>query len=191
VLWRQVNHTPCLGGRNRTNYFTDTNGAKQISFASRNVVNFNYPRRVIMKSIVLKTLTVVTGLVSLSGLYSTSALADPRDYPDPQNISTPLTSNKTRDEVRAEYLKAVREGSLSRANEMDYPTQTLASTLTREQVRAEYFQAAQNGALPPLNDWNMSFIANASSSTLTREAVHADTLEWLKLTRGDIHRGSK
>jgi hypothetical protein len=144
-----------------------------------------------MKSFALKTLTAATGLVSLSVLYSTAALADPRDYPDPQNITKPFTSTKTRDEVRAEYLIALREGTLSRANEMDYPTQPLASTLTREQVRAEYFQAAKNGTIPRINDWDMSFTANAGSSTLTREAVRAELLEWMKASRGDTQMGSK
>jgi hypothetical protein len=145
-----------------------------------------------MKVLSLKTLTVVTGLVSLGALYSTAAWADSRDYPDPQNITKPMTSTKTRDEVRAEYLKAVQEGTLPRINQWDYPTPTLASNLTREQVRAEYFQAVKNGSIPAVNDWDMSFIANASSSTLTREAVRAETLEWLKASRGgDTQMGSK
>ena len=63
-------------------------------------------------------------------------------------------------------------------------------TNTREQVRAEYFQAAKDGSLPLVSDYALPMTAKAPPSNVSREAMHADTIEWLRATRGDVQMGS-
>jgi hypothetical protein len=68
------------------------------------------------------------------------------------------------------------------------PEKPFESTKTVEQVRAEYFQALKDGTLPQTGDTATIYNAIAPSS-LSREAVVADTLEWLRVHRGDVMMG--
>jgi phospholipase C len=103
-----------------------------------------------MTSLSFKTLTVAAGVASLAALYSVSALAEDIGYPSKPEV---FQSTKTRDEVRAEYMKAVKDGTLPQVSEISAP------------------------------------VAATSGSGLTREAVIADTLEWLRVHRNDIVMG--
>lgn len=81
----------------------------------------------------------------------------------------------------------------------DYPApaaQSIESTKTRAEVRAEVQQAVKDGTLRELSDSGetpvITFMsAGAPASTLTREAVRADTIEWLRLNRADVEMGSR
>jgi Domain of unknown function (DUF4148) len=66
------------------------------------------------------------------------------------------------------------------------PEKPFESTKTVEQVRAEYFQAQKDGTLPAVGE---TYTAITPPSTLTRQAVFADTVEWLRVTRGDVMMG--
>lgn len=60
------------------------------------------------------------------------------------------SSTLSRDAVRADYLEAMKNGTLPRNGE-GYTGPALPEankTLTREAVRAEYFAAQKNGTLP-------------------------------------------
>jgi Domain of unknown function (DUF4148) len=103
-----------------------------------------------MTSLSFKTLTIAAGVASLAALYSVSALAEDIGYPFKTEV---FQSTKTRDEVRAEYFKAVKDGTLPQVGE---------------------------GSAP---------VTAASTSNLTREAVLADTVEWLRVHRNDIVMG--
>lgn len=74
----------------------------------------------------------------------------------------------------------------------DYALQSkpFMGTNTREQVRAEYAQATKDGTLPQVSDYALPTIAKAPLSSVSREAVYADTIEWLRVTRGDVQMGS-
>jgi hypothetical protein len=84
----------------------------------------------------LITVALLTGV-------ATTATAD--DRPDYSWISTPST--KSRAEVRAELLEAVRSGTLPQARDAYTPDIAAApgSTLTRAQVRAEALEAMRLG----------------------------------------------
>ena len=64
------------------------------------------------------------------------------------------------------------------------------STTNREQVRAEYSQAAKDRSLPSVCDCALPMTAKAPSSAISRDAVYADTIEWLRVHRGDVQMGS-
>lgn len=64
------------------------------------------------------------------------------------------------------------------------------STTTRDQVKATYFQAAKDGSLPSVGDYALPMTAKAPSSAISRDAVYADTIEWLRVHRGDVQMGS-
>ena len=85
-------------------------------------------------------------------------------------------------------------GGSALAGDPDYnyalQSKPFVGTNTREQVRAEYSQAAKDGNLPRVSDYALPITAKAPPSTLTREAMHADTIEWLRATRGDVQMGS-
>ena len=138
--------------------------------------------------------------------------------------TSPLTG-KTRAEVRAEYLQAVREGTLPNTTEMDetsYRTVTarghsMADGIaiaqagkTRAEVRAEYLQAVKEGTLPNTTEMDetsyrtltarghaikggnaLAKASESGTSPLTREAVRADTVEWMRLHRGDVQMGGQ
>lgn len=141
-----------------------------------------------MKSLSLKTITIVSTLACLSNFYTVPAFAGEYDW-DYRSVPK-FESTKTRAEVRAEYFQAARDGTLARADwDTRYIASTSESTLTREQVRAAYFQSVKDGTLAK-DDWDTRFVAS-TGSTLTREAVRADTLEWLRANRADTQMGSK
>ncbi len=103
-----------------------------------------------MTSLSFKTLTLAAGVASLAALYSVSALAEDVGYMSKPEV---FQSTKTRDEVRAEYLKAAKEGTLPQVGE------------------------------------GPAAVTAAAPSSLTREAVLADTVEWLRVHRNDIVMG--
>lgn len=143
-----------------------------------------------MKTLSFKTLAITSGLVSLTAFYGASAVAGE----DP-NYTPSYASTTTREQVRAEYLEAVKDGSLPVYNEAisGEPLMAKASpgTFTREQVRADYLQAVKDDS-PVIEHEGISggyLIANAPPSTLSREAVYADTIEWLRANQPDVQMG--
>ena len=64
------------------------------------------------------------------------------------------------------------------------------STTTRDQVNTAYLQAAKDGTLPSVGDYALPMTAKAPPSAISREAVYADTIEWLRVHRGDVQMGS-
>ena len=81
--------------------------------------------------------------------------------------------------------------------EADYPApvaHSIESIKTSAEVRAEYQQAVKDGTLRNQSDsgeTQMITSAAAPASTLTRDDVRADTIEWLRLHRGDVDMGSR
>lgn len=143
-----------------------------------------------MAFVTIKTLTVAAGLFSLAALSVAPAVAgsDDFNYPPQQKFE----STKTRDQVRAEYFQAVQQGAIAKNDyEFAQPDRAFASTKTREEVTAEYLQAAKDGTLPPTREGDTIMTAKLPPSTLTREAVQAETAEWLRMSRGDTQMGSK
>jgi Domain of unknown function (DUF4148) len=135
-----------------SNFFNDVSRAGCKSNIKPEEVSINFNSGVIaMTRLSFKTLTVATGVASLAALYSVSALADDIGYPFKPDV---FQSSKTRDEVRAEYFKAVKDGTL-----------------------------------PQIGEGSAAVTTAASSSNLTREAVLADTVEWLRVHRNDIVMG--
>ena len=69
------------------------------------------------------------------------------------------------------------------------------SPKTRVQIESEYLQALKDGQL--LNNSESDVFGPLMSaksqnpSALTREAVHADTLEWKRLEQGDVQMGGQ
>ena len=123
-----------------------------------------------MKASLIKTLAVASGFACLTALSVGPAMASDKDIAQP---------GKTRAEVRAEYLQAVREGTLPNTTEMDetsYRAMTARGHATKDGNALA--QASESGA-------------NPAGSSLTREAVRADTLEWLRLHRGDKQMGGQ
>lgn len=112
---------------------------------------------IIMKTSFIKSMA--TGAAALAAFSVVPAMADHHDDPSPAAQSQ---STKTRAEVRAEYLQAVKDGTLPNISEA--------------------------GETPVIS----AMSAKAPTSTLTREAVRADTIEWLRLHRGDeVQMGSQ
>lgn len=143
-----------------------------------------------MKTLLFKTLAITSGLVSLTAFYGASAVAGE----DP-NYTPSYVSTTTREQVRAEYFEAVKDGSLPIYNEAISGEPLIAKvspgTFTREQVRVEYLQAVKDDS-PVIEHEGISggyLIANTPSSTLSREAVYADTIEWLRANQPDVQMG--
>lgn len=145
----------------------------------------------IMNTSSRKALACASGLIWLSAYYASSALAinNETDYPAPMKASSP---SKARAEVQSEYVLAAREGLLQR-NDLDYPPaiKTSASAMTRADASAEYTLALRNESHPLNNEFAPSFVEKHASSNLTREAVRAETMEWLRASRGDTQMGSQ
>ena len=173
-----------------------------------------------MKASLIKTLTLASGFACLTAFTFSPAMASDKDI---------VQTGKTRAEVRAEYLQAVREGTLPNTSEMDEGTyramtargsaikgdrDIAQSGKTRAEVRAEYLQAVREGTLPNTTEMDETTYramtarghaikdgkalaqasesgANPAGSSLTRETVRADTLEWLRLHRGDNQMGGQ
>ncbi|QCB48371.1 DUF4148 domain-containing protein [Hydrogenophaga sp. PAMC20947] len=79
--------------------------------------------------------------------------------------------------------------------QVDEPSQH--STKTRAEVRSEYLQSLKEGSIPSNSEFDegpfghvMSAKAPAPSS-LTREQVQADAMEWMRLNSGDLDMGSR
>ena len=66
------------------------------------------------------------------------------------------------------------------------------SAKTRDDVRSEYLQAVKEGTQPISPESNATQSAAAPAiSSLTRQAVLADTIEWLRLQHGDVQMGGQ
>jgi hypothetical protein len=87
--------------------------------------------------------------------------------------SSPLT----REQVRAEYVQAVKAGTLPVNGDIAYvPSTKFESTKTRAEVQAEYFQAVKAGALPANGD--TAYVPSTKfESNQTRAQVQAEYLQ--------------
>jgi hypothetical protein len=139
-----------------------------------------------MTELKFKSLAITSGVVSLMAFSSLSVLAEgPIHYP----MDKPFQSTLTRDEVRAGAVKAVVEG-IQATTPAELANSPVTSSTTRDKILAEYFQAAQEGSLP-VGELYVPRTAAAPSSILTREAVLAETTEWLRAQRGDTMMGGR
>ena len=86
------------------------------------------------------------------------------------------------------------QGGSALAEGLDYnlalQDKPFVSTTTRDQVHTAYLQAAKDGSLPSVCDCALPMTATAPPSNISRDAVYADTLEWLRVSRGDVQMGS-
>lgn len=139
-----------------------------------------------MTNLKFKTVAITSGVASLMAFSSLSVLAEgPINYP----VDKPFQSTKSRDEVRAEAVKAVVAGMRS----IDPDSIAFALTnsgISRDKVLAEYFQAVKDGSLQ-VGEIYAPVTATAPSSTLTRDAVLAETTEWMRAQRGDTMMGGR
>ena len=140
-----------------------------------------------MKTLSLRTLTIVAGIVCLN-LYPV-VKADSSDWNYPPSVR--FQSTLSRDDVRSEYIKAAQEGTLPIVGEVYFSSEiaALPSTKTRADVNAEYLQALKDGSLPQLGEGSESVTATAFTSTLSREAVVAETLDWIRAQHSDVMMG--
>ncbi len=133
-----------------------------------------------MKASLIKSLAFASGLACLTALSVGPAVAGD------QNMAE---TAKTRTEVRAEYLQAMREGTLPNTGEMDESTYRAMSPKGPATRGIKTFaQSAESGT--SLAGGSLSATASPPNS-LTREAVRADTREWLRLHRGDVQMGGQ
>jgi len=107
-------------------------------------------------------------------------------------VSAAATSDNmglTREQVRAEVIRARAAGELD-VNETNYPrAQKETSIVTREEVKAELARARHAGELD-VTEANYPFIPKGDSSQLTRERVRWDVeqarntseLDWVDTT---------
>lgn len=140
-----------------------------------------------MKTLSLRTLAIVSGLVCLNVYPVVQAQSTDWNYPPKVKFESALS----RDEVRSEYIKAAQEGTLSRSSEVEFP-QTIASfqsSKTRDDVNTEYLQALKEGSLPQTGEVSPAITATAFSSTLSREAVVAETMDWIRAQHSDVMMG--
>ncbi len=78
---------------------------------------------------------------------------------------------------------------------VDEPSQHSAKT--RAEVRSEYLQALKEGAIPSNSESDEGPLGHVMSakalapSSLTREEVQADAIEWMRLNSGDLDMGSR
>jgi Domain of unknown function (DUF4148) len=86
-------------------------------------------------------------------------------------------------------------GASALAGERDYSSEAekpFQSTKTRAEVMEEYFQARKDGTLPPVGETSDTFATvKQAPSTLTREEVMADTIEWLRTHGWDVSAGGR
>ena len=133
-----------------------------------------------MKVSFIKTLALTSGFACLAALSVGPAMAGDKDI---------APGGKTRAEVRAEYLQAVQDGTLPNTTELD--------ETTYRAMMARGFSTKRGNATAQAPDLGSSpagtpLSATApSTSPLTREAVRADTIEWLRLHRGDVQMGGQ
>lgn len=142
-----------------------------------------------MKTLSLRTLIIVSGIACLNVYPVVQAESSDWNYPP----SVKFQSTLSRDDVRMEYIKAAREGTLPIVGEVHFSSEiaALPSTKTRADVNAEYLQALKDGSLPQLGEGSATMTATAFSSTLTRDAVVAETLDWIRAQHSDVMMGGK
>lgn len=144
----------------------------------------------------------VSSVLALAGLTVIPAAAADTSTTTKYNSFFPnFESSKSRDEVREEYFKAMKDGSLAMKNmrlgiavDADAPgIANIASTKTRDQVREEFLQAMKGDGLPKPGDSEVDAdspaLAKAAPSNLQRQDVYAETIEWMKINSGDIGMG--
>ncbi len=122
-----------------------------------------------MKTNFAKT-TVSTVVMALAALGAASSFA--------ANVPTDAVGNKTRAEVRAEYLQAVKNGEIVSATEGTVlVAPAFVSTKTRAEVRAEYLQAVKSGQIVQATEGAMlvgpAFVSTHSRAEVRAEAVAA------------------
>ena len=113
----------------------------------------------------------------------------------PEPSMQALQSTTTRAEVSFEYLQARKEARLPSDILTHVAKRTLpaSSSTARADVSSEYLQAFKEGTLPSnsIGGLGGTMSAKAPPSSLTRQEVHADTIEWLRLNRGDVQMGGQ
>lgn len=63
------------------------------------------------------------------------------------------------------------------------------STKSRDEVQQEYFQAMKDGSLAVAYDADSPVVVGTSTSSLNREDVYAETVEWMRTKEIDIGMG--
>ncbi|WP_326540080.1 hypothetical protein [Pseudorhodoferax sp.] len=104
-------------------------------------------------------------------------------------VAAASSGGLSREAVRNEFLQAQRNHQLPSTGEgadAGYVASAGRSTLTREQVQGEYLTAQQNHQLAPRGE-GADVGYRPSTSTLTREAVHAEAVRALRA--GDLPGG--
>jgi hypothetical protein len=122
-------------------------------------------------------------VIAAVAFVSSTAIAQQQDL----SIYQPAIpkSTLTREEVRAEFLKARADGRLPESSEsVSFNRNAAPSTLTREQVKAELAQARANGSLIQATELAL-IIGEPIVSTRSREEVRAEALE---VTRSRVSR---
>ena len=111
-----------------------------------------------MKTSLIKTMAMASGLASIAVLSVVPAMAEGSfEYLAPAAIQ----STTTRAEVRSEYLRAVKNGTMPLVSD-------------RDEIRVVNSKSA-----------------TSSANTLTRKDMRADTIEWLRLHRSDVQMGGQ
>ena len=105
-----------------------------------------------MKTLSLRSLAIVSGLACLN--FFPVAQAESSDLNFLQQVK--FESSLSRNEVRTEYFKAAREGTLPSAGEADASPTIAVSTFT---------------------------------STLSRDAVVAEAMDWVRAQQSDVMMG--
>ena len=148
----------------------------------------------------------ISSVLALAGLTAIPAAASDTSTATKYNSFFPnFESSKSRDEVREEYFKAMKDGSLAMKNmrlgiavDADAPgIVNIASTKTRDQVREGALQAMEamkaGGLLPKPGDTEVDSespaLAKATPSNVQRQDVFAETIEWMRIGSGDIGMG--
>ena len=119
-----------------------------------------------MKVSIVKSLALVGSLACIAAFQAIPAAAQDNSFQDHKLAQLSDQSQqgaKTRSQVRSEYLQAVKDGTIP----VYYPDSGVGS----------FSSAASSEA--------------AALSSLTRQAVIADTIEWMRLHRGDVQMGGQ
>lgn len=87
----------------------------------------------------MNTKFIASTLIALASVASSAAFANEYDASNqPERL---ITSQLSRTEVQADYLKAAKEGTLQAVGEgADFAVKTTDSTLSRAEVKAETIQ---------------------------------------------------
>lgn len=140
-----------------------------------------------MRTLQFKTIALVAGLAGFGALSVAHAESSEWNYPPRVKFQSTLS----RDEVRTEFIRAAREGTLPVVGEAESTSRiaALPSTKTRADVNAEYLQAINEGSLPIKGEDSSPVMAIAPKSELSRQAVIAETLDWMRAQRSDVMMG--